>query len=398
MLIALAGILILGIVLVDIFLTVLDANGLSLISSRLYRAFWWTWRTFARILPPIVRHQVLALGAPMMIPAMIAVWLCGIVLAFTLIFYGGLEPREFFAGGGSQPSLASALRLSVVTLSTIGFVEISPSNMPYALTVAAEAILGNLILTIVITYFLSVHAAVLAYNRFATQLRARMPDEADAGPAIALHVARGDPAGLDQWLTTLTEGVVNLHESLRRYPILYYFRALDLGRGYPSTITSLAGLVTGLNHGLPRDHPLRMAPGLSALSATLDSMVEDLGRRYVPRHRWTVARPLSRAAFEAAARGQPTMRDPWVDRFLAEAGAIARVAGGETRRDPAELHAAYREWLPTAVRLSDFATTLRDDLGYAARLRPGRSSTWAMLSSGPRERPQALRRMPESAS
>ncbi|RYH02556.1 hypothetical protein EU805_08000 [Salipiger sp. IMCC34102] len=379
--------------MLDIFLTVLDANGLSMISSRIYRGFWWVWRHFSLLLPPIARHQMLALGAPLMIPVMIFIWLIGIVVGFTLIYYGGLLPGNLshvVSGEHSRPELPDAFRLSVVSISTIGFVEISPSNMPYSLTVAFEAILGNLILTLVLTYFLSVHGAVLSYNVFVAYLRARIPRSGEPIDALKRHFDKGEARELEPWLDRLDSGLSALHEGLRRYPILYYFRPLHIERGLPDTLSALRRVVTGLNWGLPGDHPARRSANLGALEATLEDLIEDLQDRYVPIHRRTVIAPMSARAFATACASRRALRDPWLDEFLAECRAVQIATGVEDTDDVEQLYDRYLSWLPITLRLHDFKRAVRDDLGYSERVRPGRRSVWAVLASGPRERPQSL--------
>ena len=131
---------------------------------------------------------MLSFAAPLMIPVMIGVWTLGLVVGFALVYFGGLEPDDYFTGGNSQPDLANALRLSFVTLSTIGFVEISPSNMAYSVTVALEAILGSIIITLTVTYYLSVQGVLSAFTRAGTLLSQRL-DVTDGQPSQALSRA-----------------------------------------------------------------------------------------------------------------------------------------------------------------------------------------------------------------
>ncbi|MFQ6552255.1 hypothetical protein AAD018_007915 [Aestuariibius insulae] len=391
MLISLAGILLLGIILLDIFLTVLDANGLSVVSSRIYRIFWWGWRHFSRIMPPVARPQMLALAAPLMIPLIIGVWIFGIVLGFTLVYFGGLSHQDLITGGGSQPSLQGAFRLSWVTLSTIGFVEVSPSNMPYSLTVALEAILGNLVLTFTITYFLSVHGAVMAYNKFASLLRNRIPDPDRPLDALSWHFEAGEPRELEHWLRQINDGVSTLHEGLRRYPVLYYFRPIRIYRGVPHTLFALRRIVTALRWCLPEGHRARTSPNLKALEVGLDELVEDLQDRYVPVHLRTTAKPVSYKQFRAAQSPHLGVPDTWVEMFLRDCDETSRATGVEIDPLAPETYENYREWLPYVLRLFDFERAIRTDLGYSSRVRPGRSSTLAVISNGPKQRPQALR-------
>lgn len=399
MLISFAGILLIAIVLLDVFLTVLDANGYSLVSSRAYRWFWWVWRHFTRILPPSSAHATLSLGAPLMIPLMIGLWTLGLVTGFALVYFGGLSPQDFLTGGGSQPSLSGAFRLSWVTLSTIGFVEISPSNMPYSLTVALEAILGSIVLTFTITYFLSVHQVVISYNKLATTLQHRTADITRPLSGVGAYFNDGQYSGLEGWLGTLHEGVAMLHEGLRRYPIVYYFRPRRRFRGLPHTLAAFRAITSNLLWCVESSHPVRSSPNLTALRRGLEDLMGDLEDRYVPVNKRSIARAVSYGDFEAAFYERRFAPDRWVDRFLRECDEARAITGSNGRDNPVDAYQRYGEWLPFVVRLGDFEASIRADLGYSERLRPGRSSSiWSVLSRGPKDGPQALVRSGEDRS
>lgn len=391
MLVSLVGITVLAIVMLDVFFTVLDANGHSILSSRLYRAGWWVWRHGARMLPPGTRRAWLSVGAPLLIGVMIAVWMSGLVVGFALVYFGGMSPQNFLFGGGSQPNLAAAFRLSWVTLSTIGFVEISPSSMTYSLTVALQAILGGVVLTFTITYFLSVHQVVLSYNRLVTGLHHRAAVMDDPVSGLSRHFMDGRPRALDEWLDTLHDGLVELHEGLRRYPIVYYFQPRRRLRALPYTLDGLRRVTAGLRWCLPGDHTARTSPALLALQAGLEDVVVDLQDRYVPIAERTVARTVSRSTFDDALAGRQWSLDRWVARFLHENDVVSGMAGVAAAAGAADAYSRYREWLPFSVALDDFVRMTADDLGYGDDLRPGRSSSlWQVLSRGPKQRPQPL--------
>ena len=71
MLVSVIGILILAVTVLDALLTVLDANGRSLFSTRAYRLFWWIGRHCAKLLPYPVAQRALSMAAPLMIALMI---------------------------------------------------------------------------------------------------------------------------------------------------------------------------------------------------------------------------------------------------------------------------------------------------------------------------------------
>lgn len=393
MVITLLGIVILLVALLDVFFTVLDANGFSLLSRRVYRWMWWLWRHGARILPAGVRTSWLSVGAPLMIPASVAVWFGLVIVGFALIYFGGMSPENFFFGGGSQPSLDAAFRLSWVTLSTIGFVEISPSSTSYSFTVAAEAILGGVILTLALTYFLRVHNVLLQFHTLATSLHHHAGDIARPESYLSTHIVAGEPRSLEPWLHDLVDGVVQLHEGLRRHPIVYFFHPRRRWRSLPYLIHTLSHVAAGLRWGVPRDSDVHREPSLRALIAATTTMIDDLEHQFVPMVWRSRVVPMGFSDFRQCVADHDWIHDPWVDRFLTLDGWMRDLLRQEAPVDPAEMYARYREWLPFAATTHDFVQATAWDLGYGRELRPSSEDVLdlaARWQSKPTERPQPL--------
>ncbi len=394
MVISVLGGLVVLVAVLDLFLTVLDGDGFSILSSRVYRVLWWAWRHGAKGLPPVTRRAWLSFGAPLMIPAIVGVWFALIITGFALIYFGGMSPQNFFFGGGSQPSLAAAFRLSWVTLSTIGFVEISPSSTTYSFTVAAEAILGGVVLTMAITYFLRVHQVLLQFHCLATTMHHHAGDISRPQTYLSTHFHHGEPQAVEPWLHDIVSDLVELHEGLRRHPIVYYYHPRRTWRSLPHLVETLGRITAGLRWGLPGNHPVQAHPSLLALESALPAMIDDLEHRFVPVVHRSRAVPVDLQAFLDTARGRLGSTDPWVEDFLhldAEMRRIARIEG-----DPAleELYQRYRAWLPFASRVGDFVDATTWDLGYGLRLRPDDDDVLdlvARLQDGPEQRPQELR-------
>ncbi|WP_298916205.1 potassium channel family protein [uncultured Algimonas sp.] len=344
-----------------------------------------------RLLPYPVAQAALSVAAPLMIPLIIALWLIGLVTGFALVYFGGMSFGDLISGGGSQPSLPTAFRLSWVTLSTIGFVEISPSNMAYSVTVALEALLGAVILTFSITYFLNVHRSILSTNRLVAELHHRLGDDGRPLSTIAAYMEGDGSRQLERWLERLHENVVALNQGLQRFPIVYFYRPRRRAQGLPYILTALQDIAGGLAHCLPDDAGMRHSPALVALNRALAELIEDLEDGYVPVHAEAVLRPVSRSSFEMACRGHAKIKNRWVERFTTQCSTLAGRKACTPDRNDDTLYDRYREWLPQAVAMSRFVDAVRFDLGYEENLRPHRSSRLlAWLSQGPKDRPQSL--------
>ncbi|MXP10578.1 two pore domain potassium channel family protein [Pseudoblastomonas halimionae] len=389
MLLSAIGVLLLALTVLDALLTVLDAGGRSIFSAKAYRLFWWCWRHLAKLLPYAVAQRALSLAAPLMIALIISLWIGGIVTGFALIFYGGLSVGDLVTGGGSQPGLSAAFRLSWVTLSTIGFVEISPSNMAYSVAVALEALLGSVILTFSITYFLSVHRSILDYDRLVADLHHRMDRNDDPMETVAERLSADNMEGLERWLERLHDGLIGMHQGLSRYPIVYFYRPQARERSLPRTLQALGRIADGLTYCLPEPSGPGSSPALRALKAGMADLVSDLREAYVPVKTEGHPKPVSRPEFEAALRGAPLAVVPSVRRYVEISSTLGRLTGHTI--DPGRAYDRYRKWLPAAQRTQAFVAAVSHDLGYDEDLRPRRSSyLLGLLSRGPKQRPQPL--------
>ena len=389
MLLSAIGILVLALTGLDALLTVLDASGRSIFSAKAYRLFWWFWRHGTKLLPHAIAQRALSLAAPLMIALMISLWIGGIVTGFALIFYGGMSFGDVVTGGGSQPSLLSAFRLSWVTLSTIGFVEISPSNMAYSVAVALEALLGSVILTFSITYFLSVHRSILAYDRLVADLHHRMQPGGDPMDTVAQRLSSANMEGLERWLERLHDGLIGMHQGLSRYPIVYFYRPQARERSLHRTLQALGRIADGLTYCLPQQSGCASSPALRALKAGMLDLVSDLRQAYVPVKTEENSKPVSRAEFESALRGEPWSVVPSVRRYVEISEALSKITARTI--DPRHAYENYCQWLPAARRTQAFVAAVSHDLGYDEDLRPRRSSfLLGLLNRGPKQRPQPL--------
>src|SRR3954466_8722715 len=82
-----AGMLLMAVVLLDVFLTVLYARiGTGIISTRLARATWLTVRALAKR-TPTRRGKVLSFGGPIILIMLVLVWGIGLTLGSALVLH-----------------------------------------------------------------------------------------------------------------------------------------------------------------------------------------------------------------------------------------------------------------------------------------------------------------------
>jgi hypothetical protein len=85
------GVLLIFAGVADVFFTVLHPDGFGFLSSRLYGTLFHSMRFLVRPVPRRLRALVLSLAAPLMIPAVIAVWMFLVLTGYAFVYYAGMN-------------------------------------------------------------------------------------------------------------------------------------------------------------------------------------------------------------------------------------------------------------------------------------------------------------------
>jgi hypothetical protein len=357
------GALLIVLGLVDVFLTVLHYDGSSLFGPRVNRGTWWAVRTATAPLPRRWRSYLRCLGAPLMIPVSLAVWLSLEVVGFALLYLPGLQAGQFHLVEGNEPGFGLALYTSVVTLSTLGYGDVTPTAPPFHTLTGFEALIGFALLTLTISYILNVYPVMQHLSLLGAELEQQPVDPADPRGLLAAHLTAAGPRDLGPRLDSLRQRLLLYQEGLRRYPIVYYFRSRHLARSLPVVIGDLGQLTGALRWGLPASHPAASDPNLQALIATLtavtEMIIEDrpaLGREPSPA-------PAPPHVVADALRGLPST-DSSVTRFLTIVEQTAALTGLPADEVQQDLYSRYRQWRFFMARIDAFTASVCVDLGY----------------------------------
>ncbi len=156
----LAGLVLLGVLVVDVFGTVfVPRGGPGFVTSRLYRITGAGWKR-AAARAGRHRRRVLAPGGPVLLPLTVAVWVAELVAGFALVY---LPVAEQFSVPQPQAALSwvSALDVSAYSATTFGVGDVYATTTSLRLLITLEAGLGFALFSISITYALSVYGALL---------------------------------------------------------------------------------------------------------------------------------------------------------------------------------------------------------------------------------------------
>jgi hypothetical protein len=359
------GVLLVAAGLVDVFLAVLQHDAVGFFTPRLYRWCWRLVRGVTQPLPKGLRETVRSLAAPAMVVLTIAVWLGAQALGFALIYYPGVLGHGFDLTPGLRPSFGVALYFSTATLSSLSFNDLAPRSLLFHALAATETLVGLGILTLAISYVLSVYGVLREQNALAAALHHQAEDSGDPRTILAPHFVDGDAIGLSTHLREFHRSLVAQAEGLRRYPIVYYFQSRRAYRSIPYVFHMIGGVVAALRFGLPRGHPASTDPWLPSLYTGYCTVMREVEDHFVPGVRRQDPEPAALEQLRAAlGDGDAAVEDvAAVKEFAALDRFMRRLAHLEGAPDPREAYERYREWLPFATETAAFVSRVAADLG-----------------------------------
>ncbi|HYP29129.1 MAG TPA: potassium channel family protein [Blastocatellia bacterium] len=237
MLYTVAGVAILLVVAFDVYVTVLHAVGKTgPISNRLAHMIWHVSRGVAFRLPRARRHRLLHAVGPLLMPLIIFVFVASLVIGFALIYLPRM-PGHFYVQNQHviSPWLTS-LYFSGTTLTTLGYGDISPQSIEMRFTALAEAATGLILISLTITYLISVYQALERKRTIALSFYHQAEGGADAVGYIAHHFVSGRFIGIQSNLRTAALNLQEVLESHIEHPVIHYFHPLEVYKGVPRVL------------------------------------------------------------------------------------------------------------------------------------------------------------------
>jgi hypothetical protein len=219
------GLLLIGVVLADVFLTVLYARIHSgIISNHLGG---WTWRVFRLIGGALPKHcdKVLSFCGPTILVLLVGVWITGLILGGALLVYPSLGTSIRATSGGATPTdFITALYVAGDSLTTVGASDFSPQTRFFRLFYTANSVVGMCVITLTVTYFLQVYNALHGRNTFALKVHLATGETGDAAELIAGIGAEGEFRTGYTHLAEISAEMTSFKESHHFHSVLLYFR------------------------------------------------------------------------------------------------------------------------------------------------------------------------------
>jgi Ion channel len=256
-----AGIVIIGVVLLDAFETVVLPRRVTRqfrLTAWFYRRTWIPWKRIAgHIQTPSRQQSFLGYFGPLSLILLLEFWAAGLILGFALLQYG--------LGGHEQLSnepitFARILYHSGETFFTLGYGDIVPTSAGARALSVLEAGLGFAFLGVVIGYLPVVYAS---FSR--REIQISMLDARAGSPPTAVELlvrlagTSENPAieqtVLDEVLRDWERWAGELLESGISYPVLSFFRSQHSNQSWLGALMTMLDVTSLVIAGIEGIHP-----------------------------------------------------------------------------------------------------------------------------------------------
>ena len=241
-LVALGGVVLIVLVLVDAFEAVVLPRRVTRkfrLARTFYRLTWNGWRWAALLLPKGKRRQdFLSIFGPLSLLGLFVVWASVLMVGFALLHWGLATPL-YLANGGPQKDFAVYLYLSGVTFFTLGYGDVAPAAAVGRLIAVVEAGTGFGFLAIVIGYLPSFSAASSQREIIISLLDARAGSPPTAGEGLLRAARSGGLADTTTFFAEWERWAAQLLESHLSYPMLVYYRSQHDNQSWLAALTAV---------------------------------------------------------------------------------------------------------------------------------------------------------------
>ncbi|TLP72832.1 potassium channel family protein [Nesterenkonia sphaerica] len=212
----LAGVALVAVGLWDMFQTLFHPKGQGSLSSGLLAAVWRATR--------VLRSRVGHIVGPAAMVGVIVMWVALQIVGWALIYYPHL-PEGFEYSSEVEPAththVLDAFYISMVTVSTLGYGDLVPTQSAPRILGPLQAITGFALLTAALTWFSQIFPPLARRRSLALDLRS--PADAD----FAHHVARVEPDAVCRTLESLMEAIGLVRVDLTQHAEVFYFLETD---------------------------------------------------------------------------------------------------------------------------------------------------------------------------
>lgn len=349
-----SGVVVMGIILLDVFLTVLYARiGTGLIADR---AAHLTWIAFRRAAEAAGARDgvVLSFCGPVILFLYVLLWAGGLTLGAGLIIHPGLGTDVQASSGPTPTDFLTALYAGGSSMAIVGASDFRPTTDAYRIVYLANSLIGMTVTSLVLTYVMQVYGALRQRNALGLQLHLLSGETQDAGELLARLGPRGQFSAGYSHLVSLAEAMAAMKETHHFYPVLFYFRFRQPYYSVSAQTHLVLDTASLLRSTLAGEDAawLKEAAAVEALWRVAQMLVVTLETAFLP------------GDPPAATTGDPRERQRWRAHWERDASRLAE-AGIAVARDEAAAQAYIdlrAQWWPHIARLAPAMAYRSEDI------------------------------------
>ena len=240
----------------DVFDALFHPEGRGALARLVMRGIW---QAFRRVAP----RRFFPLAGPLALVAVIGTWAALLVVGWALVYLPHFpDSFDVPADFEGESRLAGALYTSLVSLTTLGFGDVTPQTDALRLVVPLEALVGFGLLTASISWLLLIYPVLSRRRSLAYEIDLLREAEADTG----LSLESLEPGAAERLYAEFTSRLIAVERDLVNFPISYYFAEADARFSLPRSAPYLLELARrGAEQGQPEPVRLRATMLLEAL-------------------------------------------------------------------------------------------------------------------------------------
>jgi hypothetical protein len=265
--IAVAGALLVAVVVRDVFHTLFHPIGHGSIAPQVMKFVWWLLRIFRP------DRRIASLTGPLGIALVVLTWGTIAVLGWAMVYFAQM-PDGFAYGSELNPAhrnnVLDSLYVSLVTIGTLGFGDIVPTSPLLRVIVPLEALFGFMLLTAAVSWVLQIYPALHRRRVLALQL-STLRVARRANPALGIDSVPSDV------LTGLAAAIVEARNDFTQYGATYYFRDLEADASLAASLEYASALAL---EAVDSAHSQTRLAG-ALITAAVDSLAELLNAEFL---------------------------------------------------------------------------------------------------------------------
>ncbi|WP_111412292.1 potassium channel family protein [Billgrantia lactosivorans] len=272
--IALSGLVLIGLVVYDAVQTTLSAARAGPLARLLGR---FVWLSVLRLHRRFSRHGWLEAVGPWVTVALMVTWVGLIWLGWWLVFCSQ-EAAVFHPDSGTFANPMERLYFVGYTITTLGYGDFVPGSAEWQLLAVVAAANGFFLLTLAVTYILSVMSAVVQKRQLALSIHALGETPASI---VENLVGEGDFSVLAGQVDELQPTIISVGQQHLAYPMLHYYHQGDIERALPVALCRLYQALAIVCHGSTSLSPsvrVKLQATLYALDNFLSVLCHDFVR------------------------------------------------------------------------------------------------------------------------